>query len=87
MGAFGNVPLLHETRAKWAELVQLIQKLVPSIRIVIFGNERTRSTPLDPKVMFSVFRSVWVHWAMFRYYMKQSAKRAELVQLIQKFMP
>jgi hypothetical protein len=29
--------------------------------------------------------SVWVHLAMFRYYMKLGAKRAELVQLIQKF--
>ena len=38
--------------AKRAELVQLIQKFVPGTRIVIFGKEYTRSTPLDPKVMF-----------------------------------
>ena len=48
----GNVSLLHETSAKRAELVQLIQKFVPRTRIVIFGNERTRSTPLDPKLTF-----------------------------------
>jgi len=38
--------------AKRDELVQLMQKFVPQSRIVIFGNERTRSTPLDPKLMF-----------------------------------
>ena len=38
--------------AKRDELVQLMQKFLPRSRIVIFGNERTRSTPLDPKLMF-----------------------------------
>jgi len=52
LDSFGNVPLLHETRAKRAELVQLIQKFIPRTRIVIFGNERTRSTPLDRQLMF-----------------------------------
>ena len=38
--------------AKRAELVQLLQKFVQRIRDGIFHNERTRSTPLDPKRMF-----------------------------------
>jgi len=38
--------------AKWFELVQLMQKFVPWSRIRIFRNERTQSTPLDPKLMF-----------------------------------
>ena len=38
--------------AKRAELVQLMQKFVPRTRIGIFGNERMRSTPLDPKLLF-----------------------------------
>ena len=37
--------------AKWDELVQLMDEFVPLSRIGIFHNERTRSTPLDPKLM------------------------------------
>ena len=36
---------------------------------------------------FCVFRSVWVHFESFHYYLKLSAKQAELVQLMQKFVP
>ena len=38
--------------AKHIELVQLIQKFVPRSHIVIFHNERSWSTPLDPKLIF-----------------------------------
>ena len=38
--------------AKWVELVQLMHKFVPWSRIGIFCNKRTRSTPLNPKLMF-----------------------------------
>jgi hypothetical protein len=41
-----------ELGSKWAELVQLMQKFMPRIRVGIFHNERTRSTPLDPKLIF-----------------------------------
>ena len=37
--------------AKRGELVQLMQKLVPRSDIGIFRNKRTKSTPLDPKLM------------------------------------
>ena len=40
---------LTKLGAKWAELVQ---KFVPRCRVGIFRNERTRSTPLDPKQTF-----------------------------------
>ena len=74
--------------AKRGELVQLLQKFVPRTRIGIFGNERTRSTPLDPKLFVLVrFLSVWVHLSMYRYYIKLGAKRVELVQLMHKFVP
>ena len=46
LGLFGCLPKLG---AKWAELMQ---NFVPRSRIEIFRNERTRSTPLDPKLMF-----------------------------------
>ena len=38
--------------AKRAKLVQLMQKFVRRSRVIIFRNERSRSTPLDPKLMF-----------------------------------
>jgi len=38
--------------AKRAELVQLLQKFVPQSRVRSFRNKRTRSTALDPKIMF-----------------------------------
>ena len=41
-----------ELGIEWVELVQLMKKFVPRNRIEIFGNERTRSIPLDPKLMF-----------------------------------
>jgi len=37
---------------KWAELVQLIQKFVPRIRVEIFHIERTQSNPFDHKPPF-----------------------------------
>ena len=45
----GPFVCLTKLGAKWAELVQ---KFVPQSRIGIFRNERTRSTPSDPKLMF-----------------------------------
>ena len=61
LGPFGCLTKLD---AKWAELVQ---KFVPRSRIGIFHNERTRSTPLDPKLMFfnvsyhlGAFGTIWL---------------------------
>ena len=72
----------YETRSKRAELVQ---KFVPQNQVGIFPNERTRSTPLDPKLMFwCIFRTIWVHSGPFSCLTKLGGKRAELVQ---KFMP
>ena len=64
MGAFGTMWLLTKLGAKRAEVVQ---KFVPRSRIGIFCNERTRSTPLDPKLTFScvsyylvAFGTIWL---------------------------
>src|SRR6185437_11783535 len=38
--------------AKWAKLVQVMQKFVPQCRVRSFRKERTQSTPLDPELMF-----------------------------------
>ena len=48
----GPFPCLLQLGSKWAELGQLMQKFVPRSRVGIFRNERSRSTPLDPKLMF-----------------------------------
>ena len=45
--------------AKWAELVQLMQKFLPRSRVGTFRYERTRYTPWDPKLMFLL------HFVMF----------------------
>jgi hypothetical protein len=52
LGRFG--PFLYSTKvyAKLAELVPLSHKFAKKSRVRIFGNERTRSTPLDPQLMF-----------------------------------
>ena len=36
---------------------------------------------------FSVFRCIWVHFGSFHYYMKLGARWAELVYLMQNFVP
>ena len=64
-----------------------MQKLLPWSHVIIFCNERTRSTPLDRNIMFIVFHSVLVPLGMFCYGSKLSAKRAELMQLMQKLVP
>ena len=67
-----------------AKRPELVQKFVPRSRVEIFHNERTRSTPLDPKLMFGAFRTIWVHSGPFGCLTKLGAKRPELVQ---KFAP
>ena len=88
LGSFG---CLTELGAKRAELVQ---KFVTRSHVGIFGKERTRTIPLDPKLMFwrasyylrafGAFYTIWVHWGPFGCLTKLGAKRAELVQ---EFVP
>ena len=78
-GPFGCLTKLGAQRA------ELVQKFVPRSRVGIFHNEFTRSTPLDPKLMFW---RVSYHLGAFENVCgcltKLGAKRAELVQ---KFVP
>ena len=81
LGAFGTVWMPYETRCKTAELVQ---KFVPRSRVGIFCNERTRSTPLDPKLTFScvlyylgAFGTVWFPYET----------RCKMAEVVQKFVP
>ena len=64
LGAFGTVWLPYGIRCKMGRIVQ---KFVPRSRVGIFGNERTRSTPMDPKLAFccvsyylGAFGTVWL---------------------------
>src|SRR6185295_9625914 len=77
LDAFGIVCCVTTLSSKRAKLVQ---KFVPRRRVRIFRKERTRSTPLDSKLMFlcvshylDVFGTVWLPT-------KLGAKRAEVVQ-------
>ena len=76
-GLFDSVTNLGGERA------ELVQKFVPRSCVRIFRNECTRSTPLDPKLMFwCVFHTIWVHSGPFGCLTKLGAKRAELLQKI-----
>ena len=64
LGAFGNVCCVTTLSSKQARLGQ---KFMSRSRIGIFRNERTRSTPLDSKLMFwcvlyylGAFGTVWL---------------------------
>ena len=66
LGAFGTVWLPYKTRCKMAERVQ---KFVPRSRVGSFRNVHTRSTPLDPKLLFwcisyylEAFGIVWLRY-------------------------
>src|SRR6185369_9499099 len=67
-----------------AKRAELVQKFVPQSRVGIFCNERTRSTRLDPKLMFWCISYHWEHSGLFGCLTKLAGKRAELVQ---KFVP
>jgi hypothetical protein len=64
LGAFGTVRRVTTLSSKQAKLVQ---KFMPRSRVGIFRNERTRSTPLDSKLMFrcvlyylGAFSTIWL---------------------------
>ena len=74
-GPFGCLTKLGAKRA------ELVQKFVPRSRVGIFRNERTRSSPLDPKLTFwCVFHTIWVLSGPFGCLTKLGAKQAELLQ-------
>ena len=49
----------------------------------------THSIPLIGIIthVFGAFHSVWVHFGLFRYCTKVDAMRAEMVELMHKFVP
>ena len=78
LGPFGCLTKLDAKRA------ELVQKYVPRGRVRIIRNERTRSTPMDPKLTFwcvtyylGALGTIWLSSEL-------GAQRAELVE---KFVP
>ena len=67
-----------------AKLAELVKKFVPRSRVGTFRNELTRSTPLDPKLMFWCVLYYLDAFGLFGFLTKLNAKWAELVQ---KFVP
>jgi len=64
-----------------------MQKFVQRCLVRIFCNECSRSAPLDPKLMFWLrFSPFGCILQQFCYCTKLGAKRAKLVQLMQKFV-
>ena len=51
-GALGMFCYDSKLGAKWAKLVQVMQKFVPQSRVGSFRKERTQSTPLDLELIF-----------------------------------
>ena len=68
------------TKLVWNEA----KTFVAQSRVGIFRNERTRSTPLDSKLFFRAFYTIWVHLGLFCCLLILSAKR---VKQVQKFVP
>ena len=77
-GPFGCLTKLGAKRA------ELVQKFVPRSRVGIFRNERTRSIPLDPKLMFWCVSYYLGAFGTVCCLTKLGEERAELVQ---KFVP
>ena len=83
---FGPFRYCTKLGAIWANLVQLKQKFVPQSLIRNSQNECSRSTYWTLSSCFHAFLSIWVHLGPFCYHAKLKAKRAILVQLMQKFV-
>ena len=86
LGAFGTVSLLHKTCCKTRQTVQLMQKFVPWCLVRIYATNAPDPHHSSLRSSFGVFLSVRVHFGPFRYCTKHGAKRAKLVQLIQKLL-
>ena len=85
---FGTVRLPYKTRAKHSELVQ---NLVRRGRVELFNDERTRSTPLVPKLMFwcfsyylGAFRTVFFPYET-RCKMGRTSAKVRATKLLQNF--
>jgi hypothetical protein len=73
--------------AKRAKLVQLMQKLCRDVLLEFFATNAPDPQHWTLNSCFCAFLSVRMHLGPFFYCTKLAAKRAKLVQLMQKFVP
>ena len=85
---FGNVSLLHETLFKtgWSCAINAQVRAMKAHRN-FFATNAPEPPHWTLNSCIGAFRSVWVHFGLFHYCTKLGAKWAELVQLMQKFVP
>ena len=81
-----TISLLHKIGANRVELVQLMQKFVQRSRVGIFCKKAPDPYHWTLNSCSSAFRNIGVPLGPFRYFVKLGANRAELVQLMQKFV-
>ena len=88
LGVFGNVSLLHETRCKigWTGAINGQVCDMKSHR-KFFATKEPDPPHWTLNSWFGAFHSVWVHFGLFRYCTKVDAMRAEMVELMHKFVP
>ena len=88
LGAFWIVSLLHEAWCKTGWTGAINAKVFAMKSHQNFSQRTHLIHPIETlNSCFGASHSIWVHLAMFRYYTKLGAKRVELVQLMQKFVP
>ena len=87
LGAFWIIFLVQETRCKTCRTGTINAKVHATNCLGIFATNAPDAPHWSPNSCFVAFRSVWVHLGPFHYCMKLGAKWAELVQLMQKFVP
>jgi hypothetical protein len=87
-GAFWTVSLLHETCCKTRQTDKINAKsLGHDVLLESFAMNAPHLHYWTINSCFGAFLFVRVHFGRFLYCTKLGAKRAKLVQLMQKFMP
>ena len=83
-----NVSLLHETQCKmgWTGATKEQVCAMKSHR-KFFATNAPDPPHWTINSWYGAFHSVWVHFGLFRYCTKVDAKRAEMVELMHKFVP
>jgi len=85
---FGPFCYCTKLGAKRTRPVQLMQKFEPRCHVgFFFAKNAPNPQHWTINSFFGAFLSGWVHLGPFRYCTKLAAKRAKLVQLMQKFVP
>ena len=72
---------------KQGELVQLMQQFLKRSHVEIFSTNAPNPPHWTLNSCFGALHSVWMHMGSFRNCMKLDAKKGELAQLKQKFVP